>query len=152
VHGGLVKNLGAATDVLDVFTLHRVPADQIDAVLSVLPNTYSTIGLGEARLVVGPTGVFVVSPTGDNVQQTADDLVQRAVGLRTELAQRMSLVPFIDALVIVGDGGERPFAATGVPLDLLAATITQGPDLLADAVRERLLDAVTALLGPKPAA
>jgi hypothetical protein len=133
-----------------VFTLHRETAGELSQLLHRLPAEFQSVALGSGHLVVGPTGAFIVAAAGTSAQETADDLVRIAVGMRNELVSRMGVVPFIDALVIVNDRTHRPVAATGVPPDLLMPTLMEGPELLPEATRRRLLAAVASLL-PAPA-
>jgi hypothetical protein len=124
----------------------------LDLLSNGLPDGFNTIDAGDAVVVVGPPGAFVVAcAAGEDPGPLADGLHQLALVLRTVLAQDIGLVPFIDPLVVVPDGAPAGMiAATRVPADLLLPTITEGPGLLASTVVSRMADALRALLQRNP--
>lgn len=123
-----------------MFSFRGTGAPGMEDVLTRLPRPYIVIELTGARIVVGPSGAFVVgtATNREDVQDVADQLVRRAVGLRSALAERMAWVPFIDVLVVADDRDASALAATVVPLDLLEQTIVQGRPCLSEDTAERL--------------
>jgi hypothetical protein len=125
---GLKAHAWAADRSL-VSVTHPAPLQGIDGILSQLPSDWVVGGLGQARLVIGPSGAFVLVP-GDSDDDLAV-LADRAQGLanrtRTALARHLSWVPFVDAAIITR--GDRPTeaAAVVVPVDLLGELLIAGP-------------------------
>lgn len=101
--------------------------DGIDSVLSGLPPTWVVASNGAARLVVSPPGAFVLLPAGADPSTTAERAGHLAATTRVALAEHLSWVPFIDAVVVIHDTPVRNGLATSVPLDLLPETLVEGP-------------------------
>lgn len=101
--------------------------DGVDAVLADLPPAYAVASSGAARLVVGPPGAFVLVPSGTDPSTAAERAGHLAATTRSALAEHVSWVPFIDAVVVVHDSPVHNGVATPVPLDLLPETLVEGP-------------------------
>ncbi len=115
-----------------MFPSRPVSASETADVLASLPSEYRVIDLDNAQFIVGPAGAFVVASAATNVPLVATVVVQRALRLRTALAERLAWVPFIDALVVADDRSTKAVAATTVPIDLLAKTIVQDNPILSE--------------------
>ena len=103
------------------------PAEGLDGLLGRLPSGWAIAHRDDARLVVGPTGAFVLVPHHSDVATSADlahDLAQRT---RVALARHLSWVPFVDAAVVTTRDRHAEVAAVLVPLDLLNELLVQGP-------------------------
>ncbi|WP_334144722.1 hypothetical protein [Rhabdothermincola sp.] len=106
--------------------LANASLDGIDSVLAGLPPACVVASSGVARLVVGPPGAFVLLPSGADPSTTAERAGHLAATTRAALAEHVSWVPFIDA-VVIHDTPLRNGSATSVPLDLLPETLVEGP-------------------------
>lgn len=108
--------------------------ERIDSLLADLAPMYTIGSHGTARLVAGPTGVFVVVSGGDDVGWAAELAARLAPATRSSLADHLSWVPFVDAVVVTAPNGRRPAetdppgpeGATAVPIDLLAEVLIEG--------------------------
>src|SRR4051794_27687645 len=90
--------------------------DDLEACLHRLPDHFGTTSIGEATVVVGPTGVFVVM-VHDGSSERARGLSRLAATVRSSFAERMAWVPFVHAL-LVDDQNSSVAQATVVPPDL----------------------------------
>lgn len=122
---------------------HRT-SHSIDEALASLPGAFAVASQGEARLVAGPSGAFVLlGVPGPAVPPNASfTLSQLAADTRSALADHLSWVPFIDTLLVrVADEGDTRNPAV-VPLDLLRDTVCEGRQVVDD----RALGAIRDLL------
>ena len=109
-----------------------------DAVLDDLPAAFGAVALGEDRLVVGPTGAFLVGEADTDVRDVAERLGRRADRCRAALAAHLPWTPFVDALVVAERSGDTSPLASVVPVRMLHDTLVAGPRLLTDEAVERL--------------
>jgi len=112
--------------------------EHIDGLLAELSPTYTIASQGPARLVAGPTGVFVLVLSGDDVERATELAARLAPATRAALADHLAWVPFVDAVVVIGRDGRRtehdrePHPATGasdaiaVPVDMLGEVLVEG--------------------------
>ncbi len=106
---------------------HTVSLEQIDLVLRGLPASHVVGSAGASRLVLGPTGAFVVFPD-DHDGLTRDAAANHlAIATRETLADHLRWVPFVDALLITATDSEPRAHATVVTLDLLSSVLLDGP-------------------------
>jgi hypothetical protein len=84
----------------------------------------------DARLAVGPTGVFVLVPDDGNLTAQAEAAHALAQRTRAALARHLSWVPFVDAAVITSADHHLDTAAVLVPLDLLLELLVQGSPVI----------------------
>ena len=91
-----------------------------------LPLDYFVCRLIEHWIVVGPTGIFVVGRAGDDAATTAGVTLSMAQRIRTELANRIPWVPFIDALIVGGDD-DVSLPCTVVNIGTLEMALLSGP-------------------------
>ena len=104
----------------------------LDGVLADLPAGFVVAADGDARLVLGPAGAFVLVPApppgaDDDVERAARRLHALATRTRASLGEHLAWVPFLDPL-LVADGDEVRCTEVAVaPLDLLATVLTSGP-------------------------
>jgi hypothetical protein len=106
-----------------------IPTQAIDEVLADLPSLCTVASAGEARLVFGPSGAFVLLDGSDDPADSADRAGRLAASTRGALAEHVSWVPFIDAVIVTPrarNGGD----ATPVPLDLLREVLVEGPPVI----------------------
>lgn len=90
-----------------------------------LPLEYVVQRVDDHWVVVGPTGIFVVGRARGDVAASAERTSALAHELRAALSERISWVPFVDAIV-VATGDHGGLACTVVPLDLLVVALTSG--------------------------
>src|SRR5690606_15531873 len=105
--------------------------------LSSLPPGYSIASSGEARFIAGPPGAFVLLAAGGGAGNGADRAALLASTTRTALAEHLTWVPFIDAIVVTTEPSMST-AATPVPLDLLSEMLTEGPIVIDAGVLETI--------------
>lgn len=110
-----------------VFQTKDVTATHLDAALASLPPTFAIGELGQARLIIGPTGCTVLlAESSEPVPETAsNDLAQST---RMNLADHLSWVPFVDALVVTHQNDVGSIVS--VELDLLIPLLVDGPTML----------------------
>jgi hypothetical protein len=115
-----------------VSVTHPTPLDGIDQVLAELPSTWVIGWLDETRLVIGPTGAFVLIPAQLDVAGAAERAQALAGRTRQMLARHLSWIPFIDAAVVTtADKRTRSaVAAVVVPVDLLGEVLIDGPPVI----------------------
>ncbi len=124
--------------------VERLPA--IDAILDALPVDFCVACHGSLRLAVGPSGMFVLStpPAQGPAEPRALEVVRLAAQTRGALADHLSWVPFVDAMLVTERGQQHvgsPSLAT-VPIDLLRVTLVEGRTVVAS----KLLGSVRQLL------
>lgn len=122
---------------------------RLDRSILALPADRVVACNGDARLVIGPNGGFVIVPADtrrdaaliDAAALRAHELAERTRGV---LVQHLGLTPFLDALVVVGSRRCPPSraVATMVPVDLLDEILGEGPTQ----VGRPALDRIDALL------
>ena len=86
--------------------IHSTPLDGIDHILAELPSSWLVGWLDQCRLVIGPSGAFVLIPAQVDLAGAADRAQDLALQTRTVLAQHISWIPFIDAAVVTA--ADRP--------------------------------------------
>lgn len=127
-----LKARRARADTHQVSDGHPLPT-AVDQVLASLPDEVMVAGDGEARLVVGPVGAFVLLPTparGPAVGDAARRLHDLARRTRSQLGQHVAWVPFLDALLVSASRLMRRADVTVAPVDLLAVVLTEGPTMI----------------------
>ena len=122
-----------------MFDTPDVTIADLDDALSQLPAHFVIGQLDDARLVVGPTGctVLLAQASGPAPEHTSSELAQQT---RLSLADHLSWVPFVDALVVTAEGNIGSIVS--VELDLLVDLLTDGPTILDDATAQRLAELV----------
>lgn len=122
---------------------HRRPHN-IDEALASLPGEFAVASNGEARLVAGPSGAFVMvgfdglnSPTDSSFLAS-----QLAADTRAALADHLSWVPFIDTLLVSLHPDQGRSFSCAVPLDMVQSTVCEGRTV----VDERALGVIRDLL------
>lgn len=103
------------------------PRPSLDGVLDALPSDWAIGGRDDARLVVGPTGAFVLVPGEGDLSTSAERAHNLAQRTRGALARHLSWVPFIDAAVVTSGNHHAEAASIVVPVDLLAELLVKGP-------------------------
>ena len=118
----------------------------LDRVLRELPGDFAVASQAASRLIVGRPGAFVLATLPDAARSPIEPLAARitrlAASTRVVLADHLSWVPFIDAVVVTGHGPAPGAPVTMAPLDLVAELVTEGPDTIS----AEALGAVRALL------
>jgi hypothetical protein len=99
-----------------------------------LPGAFAVASHGEARLVAGPAGAFVMLPVADPAQpaDASFTLSQLAADTRSSLADHLSWVPFIDTLLVSLNGARDTRNPSVVPLDLVHDTVCEGRQVVDD--------------------
>jgi hypothetical protein len=112
--------------------------EHIDGLLAELSPIYTIASQGSARLVAGPTGVFVLVLSGDDVERATELATRLAPATRAALADHLAWVPFVDAVVVIGPDDRRAahdaddHTSTGasdavaVPVDMLSEVLVEG--------------------------
>jgi len=115
-----------------VSVIHPTPIDGIDQILAELPSSWVIGWLDQSRLVIGPSGAFVLTPGQLDLAGAADRAQALAVRTRTVLAHHISWIPFIDAAVVttVDRPAESAVSAIVVPVDLLGELLIEGPPVI----------------------
>ena len=114
----------------------------LDGLLDALPDGWAVGHRQTARLVVGPTGAFVLVPSGGDLTSAAEQAHGLALRTRDAMARHLSWVPFVDAAVVTSKNEHAEVAAILVPPDLLGELLIQGPPVIdrpAITVMKRLL-------------
>jgi hypothetical protein len=103
----------------------------VGAELRELPATHVAYLAEGSWIVLGPTGLFVVTDGASGLYEAALTSVLGAFRLRSDLATELAWVPFVDALVVTDDpppADELPCPA--VPARLLRSTVSEGPRIV----------------------
>jgi hypothetical protein len=116
--------------------------EHVDSLLAELSPMYTIASQGAARLVAGPTGVFVLVFGGDDVGRATELAARLAPATRAALADHLSWVPFVDAVVVTREKGRRSkdhdvratVGATAVPIDMLGEVLVEGRAVIEFAV------------------
>ena len=117
----------------------------LDLVLDDLPGDHRVIRVGEGRVVVGPTGAFLVAEAGRDVRAAARRVARSAASCRAALAGRLSWAPFVDALVVTDRRPHGTVEASVVSHRLVRETLLRGPRLLSGARVERVAEVLIEL-------
>jgi hypothetical protein len=107
-----------------------MPVDGIDGILAELPPDWVIGRQGEARLVMGPSGAFVLVPEAADLAAAADRAQHLAQLTRAIVSHHISWVPFIDAAVVTDADRPTEDAAVVVSIDLLAELLIEGPPVI----------------------
>jgi hypothetical protein len=102
----------------------------LDEVLAALPDDVAIGWRGGARLVVSPTGAFVLVADESDLSAAADLAHSLAGRTRSALARHLSWVPFIDAAVVSAHRAHANLPAVVVAPDLVAELVVQGPPVI----------------------
>ena len=105
-------------------------APPLDHLLQDLPAAYRAVELDDGRVVVGPTGAFVVAEAGRDVRTAARRLAGVADRCRSVLAEHLAWVPVVDPLVVSDRRPHGKVAAAVVSPALVRETLLRGPCLL----------------------
>jgi hypothetical protein len=125
-----LKAHGSAVDRSTVSVTHPTPTSGIDGILAELPSDWVIGSQAEARLVIGPSGAFVLVPGQIDLTTAADLAQDLAHRTRAVLARHISWVPFIDAAVVTEADRPTEDAAVVVPVDLLGELLIEGPPVI----------------------
>ena len=107
------------------------PAPQgLDGVLAGLPPDVAIGRRGAARLVISPTGAFVLVENESDLAAAAETAHALAGRTRSALARHLSWVPFIDAAVVSAHGAHAALPAIVVAPDLVARLVVAGPPVI----------------------
>lgn len=123
-----------------MFRTHEPDVDQLDDLLDDLPRPYRVVHAGDGRVVIGPTGAFVLAEGAGNVPAAGALVANVAENCRAVFAVRLIWAPFVDALVVAERAVDHPASASVVPARMVHETLTHGPRLLADDQVERMAD------------
>ena len=135
----LLKSDRSPTDQGGVFRSARPIASEARDELVRLGTAHITFQIDDGWLVVGPTGLFVVSTATGDLATAADDVCTRAGEIRKRLANDLSFVPFVDAVLVTDErlpGGALPCMA--IDPSNLRTTIAEGPRTIDDETLGRL--------------
>lgn len=90
-----------------------------------LPDDYLVRRCLNCWVVVGPSGLFVIGRAAGDAASASERTASMAHTLRTRLADVMSWVPFVSA-VVVGDRHRHDLACPMVELDELGSLLRDG--------------------------
>ena len=111
-----------------MFRSQRVTPTTLAETLRSLPDAVAVFDVGKAWLVVGPSGLFVLTEDGGDLAADALRAAERADAVRLKLSDELVWVPFIDAMCVTNDVTFDPAQpCLIVPHDLVAHTVTGGP-------------------------
>jgi hypothetical protein len=114
-----------------MFRSVRAAAPDVEAELRELPATHAAFLEEGSWVVLGPTGLFVVTDGATGLYEAALSSVLGAFRLRSDLATELAWVPFVDALVVADDAppaDELPCPA--VPFRMLRSILSEGPRIV----------------------
>lgn len=113
--------------------------------------------LAHARFVAGPPGAYIVAHAGTAPSSSSSasssepaasgpptpsvppDLARLATDIRTALSEHLTLVPFVQPLLVSTEQRSHPSVrATVVPPELLLDVLVEGPPILNEAVLARI--------------
>jgi len=132
------------TDRTNVMTGDEIRS-RMDAVLTSLPAVHVLAGQGDARLVVGPAGAFVLVPSTTarpDLLDAARRLEALAGTTREALCAHLAWIPFLDGLVVTADDPPRSLHLTSAALDLLPTVLTEGPKVIDAATIATIRDVI----------
>jgi hypothetical protein len=115
-----------------------IGCDRVDRVLAGLHAGAVLAVSGDARLVAGGAGAFVLLPAAAEPTRAGERAARLAEATRDALADHLSWVPFVDAVVVVRPGERAGGSVTAVPVDLLAVVLVEGPRQIADPTLARI--------------
>ena len=130
-----------------MFRTHEPVVDHLDDLLGDLPGPFRVVRAGDARVVIGPTGAFVLVEGGGNVPAAGALVANVAENCRAVFAVRLIWAPFVDAFVVAERSVDHPASASVVPSRMVCETLTHGPRLLEDDQVERMADILGDLAG-----
>lgn len=144
--------------------IRRSPAGDLTELLARLPEDFVVGAVGAsagAQFVAGPPGAYVIAPHSRIRGGHLPDLDRLASLLRAKLAERLTLVPFIQPLLVSSgreEAADEPVTSLNqppvVPLDLLLEVLVEGRPILDPATITRLDELVLAgdlaSVGPHP--
>lgn len=100
----------------------------LDELLAELPDGFGVVAIGPSRFVWGPTGAYVVL-ADDGRRDRPRQLSRLAATVRSALAERVALTPFVHPLLVAEQDRDSAHATT-VPASLLVSVLTLGPTVL----------------------
>lgn len=118
--------------------IEPIGCDRVDRVLAGLTADAVVAVAGEARLVASDAGAFVLLPADAEPTRAGEQVARLAEATRHALAEHLSWVPFVDAVVVVRPGEDAGGSVTAVPVDLLATVLVEGPRQIADPTLARI--------------
>ncbi len=120
---------------------HHGPAD-LPRLLDGLPADVTVRPIGAAYFVLGPAGAQVVA-LDDGSEDAPRTVARLASVVRSALAEHVTWVPFVHALLVTERPGPCPPATRTEP-SLLPRALTDGPSTLPPTVLAPLVEAVEA--------
>lgn len=106
-----------------------VTASQIDEQLLALPDSCFVARRDDARLVVGPSGVFVVCGDFGGVDAASEGAYELAKASRVSLADRVMPTPVVESIVVSRSRRSEPGDSLVVFLYLLSDLVSSGSRL-----------------------
>jgi len=111
-----------------MFRSQRATPVPLEHLLRALPPEVTVFVLDGAWLVVGGSGLFVLTEDDGDLSAATARAAARTDAVRLELSDRLVWVPFIDAMCATYDSAFDPDQpCLVVPQDLVAHTVTAGP-------------------------
>ena len=107
------------------------PNTSEEPVIRTLPDDYLVRHCIDHWVVVGPTGLFVVGRSRGDVVSAASQAIELAHHLRSGLADVLSWVPFVSA-VVVADEASHDMGCPVVAMDGLAPMLQHGGRQIGD--------------------
>jgi hypothetical protein len=107
------------------------PGTTPDRVVMTLPDDYLVRRCADHWAIVGPTGLFVVGRSDGDPVASSQRAVAMAHLLRTRLADVLSWVPFVSA-VLVADADRHDLACAVVDMDGLGPLLRNGGRQIGD--------------------
>jgi hypothetical protein len=118
----------------------RAAAWDVGAELRELPASHVAYPREGSWIVLGPTGLFVVTDGAESPRDAALSSVLGARRLRSDLADELHWVPFVDALVVADDlAADHELPCPAVPARLLRWAVSEGPRLVDDRTLSKIL-------------
>ncbi|HPB44931.1 MAG: hypothetical protein M9952_03060 [Microthrixaceae bacterium] len=113
-----------------MFRHSRQTQRPIEDTLRGLPSGFVVYVVEGTYVVVGTTGVFVIAENSIDLHAAAAAAAIGAHRLRSELADALPFVPFVDAIAVGSCATPSDLPALIVPHDMVESTIVGGPTVI----------------------
>lgn len=123
---------------MGVFRTRRSTHDETRDELRRLGTAHIAFQVDAGWFVVGPTGLFVIGTADLEWSRAASRLVAQAQGVRNRLAQELTLVPCVDALLVCDAPEDEPLPCLTIAVGNLRSMIAEGPRTVDDDTLNRL--------------
>lgn len=114
--------------------------------MAALPDAFTVRRTTDRWVIIGPTGLFLVSATDGDPDSAAEQTAMDSHVLRNKLAEVMDMVPFVDPVVVSRDRVSPHGPSTLVEAHLLTALLLGGPPVIGESELQLLRHHVPVVL------